>query len=465
MARGVRTLLALAALPRAATLQAEPLQAEPLQAEVQPEAQQLPDFSAPARARSAMMPELEHGSNHRVGSVPNATLSDCLLCVTHPADSPKLWVQESSDGVGTRVHNMLIAMAVAAKNGMNIAGFVSIPFECPIRIYHGMPYNVDPKLVYDYFFGLNSTDLFVNMRQPHVAKYSSMAELEKYTTDLIPIGKPDPLAPGSQSFIEHADILMQFGSLRTTKSQIQQYITKDFISNLRAMGSRVTSHPTFFAKDGRPTVAVHVRRGDVKRLSANNHRWSPDSWYLDKINKIRHILPDADVHVFTNVDEEPTGRRIGRAKRTQSSLMQSKLVRHPSDIQRAPPALNRPPSWHGGRRPVARSAARPVLNELHPIHRNGVAPLCRPDRVRAARVHRPDGRLRALARGVPPRGAGRAGGSAQRGGDRGAHRGLPGQRACGSRRCLQRRLRTGPDASAANQWRSRGSMLAGQFLI
>jgi hypothetical protein len=164
---------------------------------------------------------------------------------------------------------------------------------------------VNPKLIYDFFFGLNSTDLFVNLRQPHSVLYPNIQQLEKFTNEMIPVGKPDPLAPGSQSMIGEADVLMQFGALHTTKPQILQYFTKDFVEKLRAMGSvNVKTRPTWFATDGRPTVAVHVRRGEVKQRSANKHRWTPDSWYLDKIAKVRHMLPDADVHVFTGVDED-----------------------------------------------------------------------------------------------------------------------------------------------------------------
>jgi hypothetical protein len=197
-------------------------------------------------------------------------------------------------------------MAVAAKNGMNIAGFVSIPFECPVRIYHGFPYGVNVKTVYDFFFGLNSTDLFVNRRQPHVAKYRNMRALEKDTTDVMPLGIPDPLAPGAQSILDESDLLMQFSGLHNTRREIQQYMTKGFISTLRAMASNkaVMERPLWFAGDGRPTVAVHIRRGDVKQRGVNQFRWSPDSWYMDKIQKIRHQLPDADVHVFTSVDED-----------------------------------------------------------------------------------------------------------------------------------------------------------------
>merc|ERR1719327_1473148 len=125
-------------------------------------------------------------------------------------------------------------MAVAAKNGMNIAGFISIPYSCPVRIYHGEPFNVNPKLIYDFFFGLNSTDLFVNQRQPHVVLYPNIQQLERFTNEMIPVGKPDPLAPGSQSMIGESDVLMQFGALHTTKPQILQYFTKDFVEKLRA---------------------------------------------------------------------------------------------------------------------------------------------------------------------------------------------------------------------------------------
>jgi len=325
MARGMKALLVLAAPPWAAALQAQ----QPGEAELQaywstfssttgrPEAfdvdsKQAPQLAATGVHRShsdtsmcAMLPDFEKGRNLRVGSTPNATLNDCALCVMNPHESPKLWFQEGTDGVGTRVHNMIMGMAVAHKNGMNVAGFVSVPFECPIRIFHGFPFGVDCKLVYDFFFGLNSTDLFVNMRQAHVEKYKNMQELEKYTGDVLPFGRPDPLASGSQSLIDQPDINMQFGSSRTDRKTIRQYLSPDFVKNLRAMGSvKVMTRPTWFATDGRPTVAVHVRRADVKQKSANNHRWTPDSWYLDKIAKIKHQLPNADVHVFTSVDEE-----------------------------------------------------------------------------------------------------------------------------------------------------------------
>ncbi|CAK0859063.1 unnamed protein product [Prorocentrum cordatum] len=200
----------------------------------------------------------------------------------HPADAPKLWIQESPDGVGTRIHNMIMGMAVAAKNGMNTAGFVSIPFECPIRVYHGAPYGVDPKIVYDFFFGLNSTDLFVNRRQPHVTKYANMAELEKYCTDVVPLGKPDPLAPGSQSMLDQSDVLMQFGALRTTKPQILQYLTKDRTSSApsgpwRSGSGRARRRlPATGARPSRCTCGGATSSGSARTITGG--RQTPGTW-------------------------------------------------------------------------------------------------------------------------------------------------------------------------------------------
>lgn len=277
-----------------------------LQVQQQPEAQQL---IGGTRSTASMCASLDHGDNGgggnlRQGSEPNATLRECLPCWTHADDAPKLFIQESEDGIGARLHNIILGMAVAAKSGMNLGGIVSLEFDCPFRIYHGNPYNANAAMLYDFFFGLNSTDMFVNKKPPRIPKYSSLREFERSVNDVIPLGAPDPLAPGTQTMITSADLSYQFGEGHQKRSEIDTYLTGDFINSLRRPDADIMTRPLQFNTEGRPTVAVHVRRGDVRFNGIHRMRYTPDLWFQVQIDRILHFLPDADVHIFSSIDEK-----------------------------------------------------------------------------------------------------------------------------------------------------------------
>merc|ERR1711920_125526 len=53
---------------------------------------------------------------------------------------------------------------------------------------------------------------------------------------------------------------------------------------------------------GVPRVALHIRRGDVVNNEKHKGRFSPDSWYYAHVDRIRRLMPEADVHVFSSTE-------------------------------------------------------------------------------------------------------------------------------------------------------------------
>lgn len=54
---------------------------------------------------------------------------------------------------------------------------------------------------------------------------------------------------------------------------------------------------------GRLSVAIHIRRGRDVSLQFHPDRYTPDEYYFDIIDRIRAVHPDADVHVFSSLED------------------------------------------------------------------------------------------------------------------------------------------------------------------
>merc|ERR1719414_1436453 len=54
-----------------------------------------------------------------------SALADCAVCRMSGGEAPQLFVKETSDGFGSRLHNIIYAMAFAARHGMNLGGVIS----------------------------------------------------------------------------------------------------------------------------------------------------------------------------------------------------------------------------------------------------------------------------------------------------------------------------------------------------
>merc|ERR1712129_312647 len=55
--------------------------------------------------------------------------------------------------------------------------------------------------------------------------------------------------------------------------------------------------PAPMYKPGKAIVAIHIRRGDIKR---EDSRATPNEYYYELIDSIQRILPNAEFHIFSS---------------------------------------------------------------------------------------------------------------------------------------------------------------------
>jgi len=219
---------------------------------------------------------------------------ECPLCRLHGDDAPLLFVPlRQGDGLGSTLQQVVYGMAVAAKHGMNFGGA-----WCPKRTRRNFySHQVIVADIVQELFGIGSWEnLFVTKALDFVANTTNFPGLEKLlATRLSPRSK---VLLNTLSVVVHVDRAVLGGVPR------EAFLTPRFLDALR---NQVL--PTLRAKSGlcfgrqrheggAPTVAVHVRRGDVKPSAMG--RYTNNSWYLDTMRHIRAKMPTAEVHLFSS---------------------------------------------------------------------------------------------------------------------------------------------------------------------
>jgi len=197
------------------------------------------------------------------------------LCRFYDTSVPYLFVAEHSDGYGHRMQNILDGLAVASKNGMNFGGVI------PSGSVGGPRQRF--RLILNMFFGGGtSRDIF---RHPNCdVKFASPQLLESNRPNL-----------SNHSLV----YLPSLDSWERTKSPTTAYYTPELKNTLRR---NLDTLPLVYAAK-RPRVGIHVRRGDLPK---NDGRILPDAYFVSLVARIRHILKDADVHIWSSI-ENPTG--------------------------------------------------------------------------------------------------------------------------------------------------------------
>merc|ERR1719499_2862370 len=79
-----------------------------------------------------------------------------------------------------------------------------------------------------------------------------------------------------------------------------RFYTEEFLEALRLRPQLCAEREKPFFEPGRPSVGIHLRRGDVEADSTR--RIEKNSYYIRVVNSIRKKLPNADVHVFTSLE-------------------------------------------------------------------------------------------------------------------------------------------------------------------
>lgn len=111
------------------------------------------------------------------------------------------------------------------------------------------------------------------------------------------------LPPGSPTKVVEGGIVRQ---ARTFYLRFDDLMTETILSSLREMNKPQIKEADLLFAAGRPSVALHVRRGrdvsaKVDRLE-RLRRFSPDEYYFTLVERIRSVFPSADVHVFSSLE-------------------------------------------------------------------------------------------------------------------------------------------------------------------
>mmetsp|Transcript_52250 Transcript_52250/g.168267 ORF Transcript_52250/g.168267 Transcript_52250/m.168267 type:complete len:291 (-) Transcript_52250:155-1027(-) len=172
--------------------------------------------------------------------------------------------------------NIIDGMATAYKNKMNFGGTVPVG---NIVTEHGHNF----RTLADGFFGAGATEsLFIKPSPEFAKKYNNVPELEQHR---------DELKPGQMVFMASAN-----GWAEIRESQPSDYYSKEVVELLQGP---IWSRPLPFFDGRRPSVALHLRRGDLKPDDA---RATKNEYYYTLLDHIKHHWPEADVHAWSSLN-------------------------------------------------------------------------------------------------------------------------------------------------------------------
>jgi len=232
------------------------------------------------------------GCNLRCDSTdcPNRSwkLEDELRTVT---TSPRLFGVARCDGAGMVVLATMFAMASAERFGMQFGGVID-PL-CKSWITH----DADTSVVLEALFGKDvivkevpkSRSCYVEGQLEHL-KHAVMTEVF-----------------GDRSNVILAD---NFRHDEYNSFLFKECITDSFLSSWRSTSGLMREQGAHFFSGTRPTIAVHVRRGDILQEQDQNEdtphlkRWKADEDFLRQIKLVLERIPTAEVHVFGTTGEQ-----------------------------------------------------------------------------------------------------------------------------------------------------------------
>jgi len=209
-------------------------------------------------------------------------------------DAPRIYVVESKDGLGSRLHDVIAGMAIASKMGMVLGGVTFRGQGNGCHVSHG----VDIMKVAGVLFGLEDPRLLFTGRPPKFDQvWPGLLALESGTRRFVPKPKENIFIANHCVACE-VDAVPGISRHGTTWYPQARYYSERFLGQLRN-ASRIWREPLAFER-GSTSVAIHVRRGDVD--PADKLRGTSDLWYLSLMEQLRRLAPNADIHVFSSLE-------------------------------------------------------------------------------------------------------------------------------------------------------------------
>jgi len=223
-------------------------------------------------------------------------LGRCAACRLHGADAPRLYIKEGVDGLGSRLHDIIAGMAMANHAQLALGGVVYGRKVC--QESHGL----HVLQAAGSFFGIGDPRLmFVQHGGPAFNQsYPRYVSLER---GVAKFGRPKP---NSSIFLPGHCLACELDQ----RGNASWWYTPKLLRALRE--SFVWTRPLAF-KTGVPSIAIHVRRGDVELnksaasgpQAGNNWdmRGVSDEWYFSLIAQVLSAhVPGADLHVFSSLE-------------------------------------------------------------------------------------------------------------------------------------------------------------------
>jgi len=204
------------------------------------------------------------------------------ICNFHGPEAPRLYISELTDGCGHRLVNVIDGLAFAKKHGMNFGGVLRNMHD-PIKSSMGAHGHEFGQVVDDYFGKGSAAELLLDpavRARLHLQKLRGNWEIESFLQHI-------RLSKNVYIFVT----LMQNKVLAPPST----YFTTDFQEVLK---SSLGPWQIKFAPN-RPSVALHLRRGDLKD---SNPLVTKDAFYFKIVEQIQRLLPSADVHVFSSTE-------------------------------------------------------------------------------------------------------------------------------------------------------------------
>jgi len=214
------------------------------------------------------------------------------LCMFHNAGALRLYVNEHSDGAGHRLKNIIEGIAISLRFGLNLGGALPVG---TLVTEHGHNF----RDILNAFFGVGAGDeLVAASREVPVEKTINTVEaLDSWLQS-----RGDNAAPVSSVYLPSVGDWQVWAG--------KNYIPAEtiFPDDLRAaLGQELAKLPLPHFDPARPSVAIHVRRGDLRR---DDKRVIPDQYYLDMIQQIKKHIPEADVHIWSSLENAEAYKRL-----------------------------------------------------------------------------------------------------------------------------------------------------------
>ncbi|KAL1527840.1 hypothetical protein AB1Y20_009220 [Prymnesium parvum] len=289
--------------------------------------------SQPRRRGAPPQPDrgrpLRRSSHHSPSPAPQPLACPCVACELHGARAPRLYHGERTDGTGSSLLSMLNAAAYAASRGWNYGGILrntgphssarellgpvhaGKPVTGAQRMTgHGQPFDPaiefflgSPRLIHERIDTPANRTLVVRLeRRFSVAAGGSAPLIREMTSKLKALPPPPPDAavvlPGYFMDLSH------FAEPGRAEGVYDAFFSPPFRAALRASAAcGLSARPVWHFDASRPSVAMHVRRGDV---TAARHpgRFTSDEFYYQMAAAIRIHLPQADIHVFSSTKDQ-----------------------------------------------------------------------------------------------------------------------------------------------------------------